>query len=186
MKRHDFSAGFPLESSSNVVFIYEDVKRHLHGKQDLSKAEWIKNYFGKSLNLTPLEDDWRKYLRGEKGLESFTAKYCFDCLLEDDAKTTENARALSRALMEELPMERQRYLGQSSDEYAEIVAAVKAQEWMSQETAAAFLAPYLRRGTCSGRYIRRLADQEDLHRNKLTGKIRSSSLIDYRNKLIQS
>ena len=186
MKRHGFSVGFPWESSSSVVFIYEDVKRHLHGKQDLSKAEWLENYFKNYLTLKQLAKDWGEYLRGERGLKTFTAQYCFDVLLKDYAKTSENAGALSKAFIEELPMERQRYLGQSSDEYAEIVAAVKAQEWMSQETAAAFLAPYLRRGTCSSRYIRRLADQEDLRRNKLTGKIRSSSLIDYRNRLVQS
>jgi len=126
-------------------------------------------------------------LRGKKPFKTFTAQYCLDCLLEeDDVKTSENTGALSRALMEELPMERQRYLGQGSKEYAEILATVKVQDWVSQEIAAAFLALHLRDGTCSKSYIRRLAREKSITRHGKTGKIQSSSLIDYRNKLIKS
>ena len=183
MKRHGFSAGFPFESSLSVVFTYEDVTRLLAEKQSLSQSEWIQPYFGKNISLDQLKRDWGECLRGKKRVKTLTAQYCCDCLLEDDVKTSENARALSKALMEELPMERQRYLGRSSEEYTEIVATVKVQEWVSQEIAAAFLAPYLRGGTCSKRNIRKLAGQEKIHRNRLTGKIKSSSLIDYCNKL---
>jgi len=103
MKRHGFSVGFPGESSSSVVFIYEDVKRLLHGKQDLSKAEWIQHYFGKNIDLDQLKRDCEECLRGEKGVKTFTPRYCSNYLREDDIKTPENEGALSRALMEELP-----------------------------------------------------------------------------------
>ena len=102
MKRHGFSVGFPRESSSSVVFIYEDVKRLLHGKQDLSKPKWIQHYFGKNIDLDQLKRDCEECLRGEKGVKTFAPRYCSNYLREDDIKTSENEGALSRALMEEL------------------------------------------------------------------------------------
>ena len=81
---------------------------------------------------------------------------------------------------EELPKEFKRQLGHN---YAKVESEVQATEWANQKIAAAFLAPYLRDKTCSDRQIRKLAEQECIIRNKVTGKINSSSLIAYRDRL---
>ena len=102
MKQHGFSVGL------DVLFTYEEVKQHPIVPSDLSKSQWLNNYFGTHLNLNQLERDLGEYRHGGEGL-IFSTQYCSDNLIKDDAiNYEENARSLSRALEEELPRERKR------------------------------------------------------------------------------
>ena len=173
MKRN----GFSIECVD--LFTYEEVKRYPTVKKDLSKAEWLKNYFGNYLNLDRLKGDWGEYLRGEKGLKTFTAQYCRDSLFRGNVSTSDNAHALSDSLKEELPKELERY--RKAKRTTMEIGIEESECCVKQELAAQYL------GYKDSRSIRYLADHESpkLSRCKKHsgGKITVSSLVTRKREL---
>ena len=101
------SPGFPIT--------YEQLTGHL-GMEDYTLKMWLHeiNSVWKWKNL---EDDWRRYLYGEKRIDEFDEKYCFTLLLPDfsTVRTEGNARALSRAIKQEFPKEMIRYTAEDAN-----------------------------------------------------------------------
>jgi len=150
---------------------------------------WVSSIGRYNLDLKQLQKDWGPYLRDDKEIgEVSSAAYCFNYLLLDPGsivnKTEANAQALSAALREELPKERRKYLGQRQDRYAEVEVIVNTQETVDRKTAADYIARYLRRATCSTRYIGTLSEPKG-PLNRISGRIETASLREYKKKLLQ-